>query len=271
MAQQSHFYPCDETKDTLCTTCNAGLTSEQGPNGTNGTNGGKYTSPSSGESPTGQIPPLVCSDWCDAECNNECEENQAYCYVEHQSIKDHGDVGAYNGSTILAGDFIHEKWSATYWNTLIDKINMAETVGKLGQHGSAGTVTAPIGNDSFYTASLYNQVNTKLCNFNVSYNKVNAEDLITATIANAIGTAYNDATFSYSACDVCNATGSQSLQECSCNCPTCSSCPTCPTCPTCSTCPSCSCNCSCSSCSCNCSSCSCPSCSTPATTPSLKA
>ena len=120
MAQQSHFYPCDETKDTLCTTCNAGLTSEQGPNGTNGTNGGKYTSPSSGESPTGQIPPLVCSDWCDAECNNECEENQAYCYVEHQSIKDHGDVGAYNGSTILAGDFIHEKWSATYWNTLID-------------------------------------------------------------------------------------------------------------------------------------------------------
>ena len=263
MATQSHFYPCDETKESLCITCNEGLISEYGPSGTAGTNGGKYTNPTSGKEPTGQIPPLVCSDWCDAECNNECEENQAYCYVEHQMIKDHGDVGAYNGSTIQAEDFIHEKWTVGYWNTLIEKINTAETVGREATHGSAGSVTAPIKNDAAYTASLYNQVNTKLCNFNVEYNQVKAEDLITATIANAIGTAYNAATFSYSVCDVCNATGSQSLQECSCNCPTCSSCPTCPTCPTCSTCPSCSCSCSCSSCSCNCGSCSCncPSCS----------
>ena len=35
MATQSHFYPCNETSDSMCTKCNSGLTSPDGTNGTN--------------------------------------------------------------------------------------------------------------------------------------------------------------------------------------------------------------------------------------------
>ena len=184
-------------------------------------------------------------------------------------IKDHGDVGSYPGKTVTTEDVIAHVWTKNYWNSLINKINNAETVGKEAKHGSAGSVTAAIGYPAVYTKGLYNQVQKKLTNFGeASYNAVEVDQLITVSVANAIGTAFNNAKFSWSVCDVCNASGSQSVQECLCNCPTCSVCSTCPSCPTCSTCPSCACSCSCSSCSCNCSSCSscstCPSCSTPA-------
>ena len=66
-----------------------------------------------------------------------------------QYIKDHADVGAYNGSTVQKDDFIHEKWTANYWNTLIKKIETAERVGRLSAHGSGGSVTAGIGPPNF--------------------------------------------------------------------------------------------------------------------------
>jgi hypothetical protein len=120
-----------------------------------------------------------------------------------------------------------------YWNELIEKIDIAEDVGRLSKHGSAGNVTAEIKKNAPFTATLYNEINTKLCNFNVSYDEVKKDDLITATIANAIGTAYNKATFDSSVCDMCNS--DQTMRGgCGCNC----SC-------------SCSCNCGCS-CNCNC-------------------
>lgn len=269
---QTHFYPCNETPESLCITCNAGLTAKDGSYGTNGTNGGKYTDPTTGKVANNPDPPLQCSTYCNINCNNECESSQRYCDIGYQSIVKHGDVGSYPGTTIQKDDFIHEKWSASYWNSLIDKIEMAESVGKKVSHGSAGSVTAGIGYPYFQTADLYNQVNTKLTNFrDASYSKVQVDQLITATVANAIQTAYTNAKFNASVCDVCNATGSQSVQECLCNCPTCSVCSSCPSCPTCSSCPSCACSCACSSCSCNCSSCSCncSSCASPSTPPPL--
>ena len=251
---QKHFYPCQQEPEDLCIICDAGLISEDGPDGTDGSNGSKGSPATSGSPPEGTYPPYVCADWCDAECNNLCEENQAYCYIEHQYIKDHGDVGGYNGSTsITSEDYIHKVWTADYWNTLINKLEVAGKVGFKGPMGSGPAVTANIGYPHFQTASLYNQVEAKLSHFNASYDKVSVNDLITATLANAIGFAYNVATFSYSVCDVCDATGSQSLQQCSCNCPTCSACPECSACPSCTTCPSCSCYCAgcygCTSCS----------------------
>lgn len=244
MASQSNYYPCNETKDSLCIKCNAGLTS---PDGTSGTNGPGATE--------GEDKSFKCEAYCNSACNiNYCETSQAYCSISHELITSHGDVGSYPGSTtIKADDLINDHWTKDYWNSLIDKLKMAEIVGKYKSHGSAGSVTALIGNENFHTASLYNQVNTKLCNFNTKYNQVNVDDLITATIANAIGTAYNSAKFNASVCDVCNSTSAQAKKECICNCPKCSSCPTCATCP--------SCSCNCASCSCsNCQGCSCSNC-----------
>ena len=239
MANQSNFYPCNETKESLCNKCNAGLTSPQGLNGKNNS------------SVKGQDNSYSCEAYCNSSCNLKyCETTQACCSIEHELITSHGDVSNYPGSTtIKVDDLIKDHWTTTYWNSLINKLNMAEIVGKTKSHGSAGSVTAPIGGENLYTASLYNQVNTKLCNFNIEYNQVNVDDLITASIANAIGTAYNKATFGSSVCDVCNSTSAQAKKECVCNCPKCSSCPTCPTCP------SCSCSCACS----NCQGCSCSS------------
>lgn len=185
-----------------------------------------------------------CEVFCNSQCNSECNEPQTVCIRGPQYISQHPDVGGYNGSTVKPEDFIHEKWSASYWNTLIGKINAAEKIGRLSPHGSAGSVSACIGGEQFQTASLYNQVNTKLCNFNTSYGKVKVEDLITATIANAIGSAYNSATFNSSVCDMCNTDQSPYVKGgCGCNC----SC-------------ACSCNCGCSCpCHCNCGApCTCP-------------
>ena len=97
-------------------------------------------------------------------------------------------------------------------NSLINKLEHAEIVGKEVNHGSAGSVDSSlIGSKKPYTADLYNQVNTKLTNFNnANYSKVAVDQLITASIANAIQSAYNSANFSSSVCDVCNSDGSQS-------------------------------------------------------------
>lgn len=237
---QSHFYPCNETKDSLCQKCNAGLTSKQG---TNGTNGPGATS--------GKDNSYKCEAYCNASCNiKHCETSQAYCSISHEYIKDHGDVGAYPGTTIKPNDFIHERWTVKYWNSLIGKLEVAEGVGKLSSQGAGPGVTAKIEVGEVYTASLYNEVRDKIAHFNSEYNKVQKEDLITATIANAIGTAYNKATFGSSVCDVCNSTSSQSKKTCICNCPKCSSCPSCPTCPSCSACAGCSCS-NCQGCSCS--------------------
>lgn len=243
---QSNYYPCNETKDSLCQKCNAGLTSSQGTNGTNGPSATR-----------GKDNSYKCEAYCNASCNIKyCESSQAYCSISHQYIKDHGDVGTYPGKTVKAEDFIHSHWTVDYWNSLINKLKTAETVGKLSSQGTGPDVTAAISIGSAYTAALYNQVRDKINHFNAEYSKVNVDDLIKASTANAIGTAYNKATFGSSVCDVCNSTSAQAKKECSCNCPKCSSCPTCATCPSCScNCASCSCNCS--SCSCNCSSCSC--------------
>lgn len=237
------YYPSCQAQAEYCELCNTA----QDP-------GSACTSTSSSNSSENKS---ACSVYCDSGCNSECDEAQTICVVHSQYIKDHADVGAYNGSTVTAEDFIHEKWTADYWNTLIQKINTAEGIGKNSSHGSAGSVSAAIGNNALYTQSLYNQVNTKLCNFNTSYNQVNVDDLITVSIANAIGTAYNAATFNSSVCDMCDS--DQTMRGgCGCNC----SC-------------SCSCNCGCSCpCSCNCGcNCSCdcgPSCPCSNNTPSSK-
>ena len=269
---QTHFYPCNETPESLCITCNEGLTAKDGTPGTDGTDGSKSTAATVGEVANNPDPPFICSVYCDDVCNNECEDSQVYCNINHQMIKDHGDVGSYPGKTVTTEDVIAHVWTKNYWNSLINKINNAETVGKEAPHVSPDnitSVTAAIGYPAVYTKGLYNQVREKLTNFEeASYDPVEVDQLITVSVANAIGTAFNSAKFSWSVCDVCNALGSQSIQECLCNCPTCAVCSTCPSCPICSTCPSCACNCSCSSCSCNCSSCSCPSCSTCAACPS---
>lgn len=134
---------------------------------------------------------------------------------------------------------------------------MAEIVGKNSSQGEGTEVNPKPVSNGVITANMYNQVEEKIARFNSSYDKVEKEQIISATIANAVKTAYEAATFNASVCDVCNASGSQSKKTCSCNCPSCSSCPSCSMCPSCSC--SCSCNCtSCPSCSCSCGSpCSC--------------
>ena len=120
---QTHFYPCEQTSSDRCIRCNSGLTS---PQGTNGSNGSKGSSASSGSSNA-----YSCEAYCNSSCNSRCETNQAYCYIGHQYIKDHEDVGAYHGSVeIKTNDFIHLVWTEDYWNSLVYKIEQAEQVGQ---------------------------------------------------------------------------------------------------------------------------------------------
>lgn len=232
------YYPTCIALSEHCNKCNTGESFAGCASGNNGTQ--------------------ACSVYCDSGCNVVCNSScQAICNVHGQFIKDHKDVGAFPGSEIKVDDFIHEKWNTTFWNSLIDNLNTAETVGEVSKQVAVNdreVVTAPIGNKAPYTANLYNQVRAKIKQFNNipdSYKDVNVDDLITATVANAIRTAYNSAKFSSTVCDICNS-GTQHYEgsSCTCNCSCTCSC-------------SCSCGCDCSGCSC--SGCSC-SCSSPAPT-----
>ena len=170
------YYPSCLNQDEYCKLCNLAQLTPDGCTSTSVANSASGTKP-------------ACSTYCNTGCNSECNQPQTVCVIMGQYIKDHADVGGYNGSIINKDDFIHEKWTADYWNTLISKLNTAERVGRLSSHGSGGSVTAGIGAPYFQTAALYNQVNAKICNFNTSYATVNVNDLITASLANAIGTA----------------------------------------------------------------------------------
>ena len=212
------YYPCDETKSSLCTSCN-----------TTQTVSSCCTSTSSSNSSTQAE---GCSSHCNTGCNSKCNVCQTLCENNVEYIKQHADVGGYPGVQVSQGWFIHENWTANFWKQLIDALDTAESVGKTKSQGSAKEVSDPVVGNAI-TASFYNDIRDKLCNFHVSYDKVQKDDIITAARANAIMTAYNNAKFDSNICDVCNS-GDQSMH------------------------PSCACNCNCScSCSCNCG-CSCP-------------
>lgn len=241
------YYPSNDPH-SQCTNCNKGL--DMG-SGTSGSDGSWSSSASSGECNAAQTD---CSLYCNVAANNNCDSlAQTFCNLGVQYIKNHADVGAYPIDKISKDDIIYYKWTASKWNSLIEKLNTAGKLGLTRSQGGSGPSIGTISENDIITANLYNKVEEKIACFNTSYPQVSGGPtgtVITATIANAMRTGYNNATFNSSVCDICNTTARQTPGSCTCNCPTCSSCPTC------STCPSCSCN-----CSCNCTSCSCPTCS----------
>ena len=224
------YYPCNQTSYSMCRTC---VTVQSGASSCCTSSTSKNSSGSQAWS---------CSSYCNVGCNSICNTGQGICAVHSQYIKDHADVGAYPGGTVNPNDFIHLNWTPAFWNSLIGKLNTAEAVGKTSSQGSGGYVSAPHASEDVATANLYNQIRSKITNFNTYYSTVSNDQLISATVANAMKTAYEDAKFDSSVCDVCNA-GDQSIHGgCNCNC----SCDC-----------SCSCGCSCGPCSCSCGPCSC--------------
>lgn len=258
------YYPSNNPH-SQCTKCNQ---PQSFPNGTNGTNGSDSSPGSQGKNNK-----QPCSVYCDVASNNKCDSKaQTFCNLNRQYIKNHADVGAYPIDQISKDDIIYHKWTATKWNSLIQKLNTAGRLGATRSQGGAGPSIKTISEDDIITADIYNKVEEKIANFNTSYPKVKGGPegtIISATIANAMRTAYNNATFNASVCDICNTTSRQTPGECGCNCPTCSQCPNCTSCPSCS-CP-CNCYCNCTCGSCYCASCPvgcavCSSCSKPTTT-----
>lgn len=179
------------------------------------------------------------------QCNSTC---QTLCQVGYQLIKDHPNVGAFPWGEVKgwathpgAEDMLYKFLTAANWNSLITKINNAESVGSKSSQGSAGTATTVQPQQVFY-AKYYNEIQKKLSGFiDGTFPVVKKDDLITAVRINAIRNGFNSAKFKTSVCDTCN----NGQVGCACNC-------------------SCSCDCSCG-CSCSCGpSCSCdcgPSCS----------
>ena len=111
------YYPSCLNQDEYCELCNLVQLTPDGCTDSTVANSASTTKPE-------------CSTFCNTECNSECDQPQTVCEIMGQFIKDHADVGAYNGSTIKKEDLIHEKWTADYWNTLIGKLNTAESVGR---------------------------------------------------------------------------------------------------------------------------------------------
>lgn len=234
------YYPCAQSKQQLCKLCN---TVQSFPNCCE-----------SSSSKNGKNEQKACDVYCNSACNSLCNTAQTICGLHNQYIKNHPDVGEWPGLNrdIIActatnenpsgsgarGDIISEVWTKDFWNSLIAQLNAAERVGRTQKQGKYVSAQTAVTNGAI-TANHYNSIRDKICNFNISYNKVIQNELITATKANAIRNAYNSATFNSNVCDVCNS-GDQSVHAgCSCNC----SCPC-----------SCSCGCDCPcSCSCSCS------------------
>lgn len=239
---QANCYPSqglvtqNHTQKPVCTNCNAAnpfvgtdcCTSTAGTNST--TN------------------PAACSSYCNSVCNTVCNTVQAYCSIGVQYIRSHGDVGAHPAISCTAKDeFIFRNWTATYWNSLIDKIDTAEQVGKTVKQGAGTTATRAAADpqnvthvaNSLVTAQKYNQQAQKISRFNVTVAQVNKDDVIRGAQAKALVDQYNNARFNTNVCDVCNASG-QTNPTCNCDCPCACSC-------------SCGCACTCSGCSCNCS------------------
>lgn len=228
------YFPCDpgaETSppsSTLCIKC----VLDQNPNDA-------CTSSSSSNSSSNES---SCDTYCNTGCNTKCTDSysQTVCGSGHQTMHAHPDVGEYPGETIIADvDYIYDKWTASFFAALNSRLTKAEEIGYASAQGSNGSFANPEKGE-IITAAFYNSVEQKLAGFDGgSYPTVKPDDLITAAIANAIGTAYNAAQFKTSVCDVCNS--SQHIGgTCGCNC----SC-------------ACACNCGCS-CPCGCScSCSC--------------
>lgn len=234
-----HYYPCKGSSsqaEKFCTSCNTVQNPTDACKSTSSKNGteNKYTE---------------CSSFCDTTvCNSSCNTAQTVCVKMGQYIKNHGDVGSYPIDTVQPDDIIAEKWSIDFWNSLIDKLETAESVGFESPQGSAKKVAKPL-KTAAITASFYNNIKTKIDGFTIDsgykYSEVAVNDLITATVANAIRTAYNHAKFDSSVCDACNS--DQSIHAgCGCNCSCSCSCPCGCTCP-------CTCSCGCT-CTCTCTS-----------------
>lgn len=255
------YYPSNDPH-TECEKCNTG---QNMGDGTNGTDGSENLDPDGGKCNAAQTD---CSLYCNVAGNNKCDlMAQTFCNLSVQYIKNHADVGSYPIDEITKNDIIYEKWTASKWNSLIKKLDTAGRLGKKYSQGGAGPSVGTIHADDIITAGIYNSVEEKIAKFNSSYPKVTGGPegtIITETIANAMRTAYNNATFNASVCDICNTTARQTPGTCSCNCPTCS------TCPTCTSCPSCSCNCACTGCSCPCGACNCPTCAQPSSSSTEK-
>ena len=202
----------------------------------------------------------ACSAYCNTGCNTKCNTAQTYCNLGYEFIKTVG--GTYPIKEVCGAsnekcgydqyDRIDTTWSAKNWNSLIDNIEKAEKSGSKSGQGSGGTATAAVSNKPI-TMSQYNEIVTKLNAFkNTSIDKasrLNNQDIITATKANALRNGYNNAKFKSTVCDVCNAGGEHIGGTCGCNC-------------------SCACSCSCGCpCPCPCN-CSCPcGCSSPCSNP----
>lgn len=204
--------------------------------------GCNVNNPYSNSSCSGSNNYAACSSYCNSSCNTVCNTVQAYCSIGYQYIRNHGDVGAHPSIACVARDeLIFRNWTAAYWNSLIDKLDTAEMVGKTKNQGWSVTAEVAVAdpcNDahpagSLVTAGKYNQVATKINHFNQATPMVSVGDVIKGLHALALRTNYNNATFFTNVCDVCNTSG-QTSPKCDCNCP-------------------CPCNCSCPcSCSCNC-------------------
>lgn len=214
----------DHTQQPVCTHCNA-------------------ANPYSNASCNNSTNYASCSSYCVSSCNTVCNTTQAYCSIGHELIQSHADVSTHPPIACTVRDeLIFRNWTASYWNSLIDKLDTAEVMGKTQTHGAGpnatyaapdpcNQITHPA--NSLVTAEKYNQVATKINRFHRSIATVNVGDVIRGLHAAALVSDYNAATFNTNVCDVCNTSG-QTNPTCNCNCP-------------------CACGCSCT-CSCSCGS-----------------
>lgn len=152
----------DHTSKPMCTKCNAKNphTNASCCTGTTGFNGATNYE--------------TCATYCDSSPNTVCTVKQSYCNIGREKINTHSDVGAHPAIACTKKDeFIFRNWTAKYWNSLIDKLDTAEVVGRVSEHGSIldpAHVTADPQNyphpaGSLVTAAKYNEIVKMLNNF----------------------------------------------------------------------------------------------------------
>ena len=206
-----------------------------------------------------------CSYYCNTGCNTTCVSIQNLCSVNSQYIKSYvgnfpiSSIKGYADSGYGKEDIIKNKWTADNWNLAISQLEKAENIGGLVTQG-AGPSANTVSPNEVIKATTFNNLRNKIYHFVVgtscstvkglsTNNQPSEADVITAAKANALRSAYQNAKFNTSVCDICNAAGNQNSGNASCGCNCTCAC-------------SCSCGCpSCGGCSCPvCGGCSCPVC-----------
>lgn len=152
-------------------------------------------------------PPKNCSG-CQSTCTTcqGCNLAQTLCKTDQSATWQAGSSFSWAEEPVK-DKTISKVWTAAKWNELQGKITTAYNKGSAcsssGQLWGTNAMTT-VSEGDVITAEVYNKAVTALNKMGGTISNVNVGDVIKATHASSLATAFNSGTISSVACDKCN-------------------------------------------------------------------